>query len=187
MSSFGSPWKDIEETEPGSVYVVGNDGWGWFFLFILVSLPFLAVAQAVVSASAWICMHPWLSAVSYLLISLLAGIVFYSRRTMQHHIWGIAATVLTMLPLAMGIGLYAIPYIALQGTLSATFDWVLIAAFTSVITYFIFSICNLLKDGRKHFVIGTIFCMVSAFFVYRLIVMEGELLTWPAILQVYGF
>ena len=61
LSTFGSPWGDIDDTNAKTPYVVDSDGWGWFFLLVLLAIPFFLVGSAMVSISAWICTHPILS------------------------------------------------------------------------------------------------------------------------------
>lgn len=187
MSAFGSPWKDIDDTNPGTPYVVDNDGWGWLFIFIIAAIPFLLVGSAICYISSWICTHPILAATIYLIISFLFGIIFYSRFSMKHRVCGIIATVVTMLPLEMGVGFYAIPYTMLEGSFFAFFDWVLVTAFLFGIIFFIFSICNLLKNGLIHLVIGVVFLALAYLFVRSLILSESDVLSKEAIKQIYGF
>lgn len=186
MSAFGSPWKDIDDTKSGTPYIVDNDGWGWFFIFIIVSVPFLLIGGVIFNISTWICSHPVLSLGVYVVLTFLIGIVFYSRSSMQHRICGVIATVLTMIPLAMGVGLYAIPYVIVTGSFSSIFDWMLVAAVLFGITFFIFSICNLLKNGLIHLFIGLTFNILACFFVIGLIYSESEVISWEVIKNLYG-
>lgn len=186
MSAFGSPWGDIDNTKPGSVYVVGTDGWGWFGLFILASVPFLIIGNILICFSTWVCQHPILVISLYVIFSLLVGIVFYMRPAMRHRICGIIASVLTVAPLGMGIALYAIPYILLEGTFSATFDWLLVAALLSGIAFFIFSICNLLRNGIPHLVMALIFFILSATCIIRVVSLGNGVVTWQVIHVLYG-
>lgn len=187
MSAFESPWKDIDDTRPGTPYVVDNDGWGWFFLFLLVAIPFLVVGGLIAQISTWICLHPILSALLYLLLATICGVIFYSRHSMRHRICGAAAAFLTLLPLGIGAGLYTIPYVMLAGSFSAFLDWVLVAALLFGITFFIFSVCNLLKNGLIHLIISLLFVVLSVIFIMALISSESELLSWSAIQRLYGF
>lgn len=187
MSAFGSPWKDIDDTKSGTPYIVDNDGWGWLFLFIIVSVPFLLVGGAIANVSAWVCRHPVLSLSIYVLLTLLIGVFFYSRSLMRHRICGVVATILTMIPLGMGVGLYAVPYVVVTGSLSSVFDWVLVAAILFGITFFIFSICNTLKNGLIHLIIGLAFFVLAIFFIIGLISSESEVISWEVIKKVYGF
>ena len=113
MSAFSPPWKDIDDTRPGTPYVVDSDGWGWFALFIVLTIPFLAIAGVVVGFSALICAHPIVSLLCYVVLTLVIGGAFYARAAIRHRICGVIATVLTMAPLGMGVALYAIPYVML--------------------------------------------------------------------------
>ena len=186
MSAFGSPWKDIDDTRKGTPYVVDNDGWGWFFVFIIVSVPFLLVGGIIVNISIWVCSHPILSLGIYILLTFLFGVFFYSRSLMQHRICGVIATILTMIPLAMGVSLYAVPYVLVAGSLSSIFDWVLVVSFLFGITFFIFSICNLLKNGLIHLFIGFVFFVFAYFFINRLISSGSEVISWEVIKNLYG-
>lgn len=186
MSAFNSPWKDIDDTRPGTPYVVDSSGWGWFFVFILVAIPFLLVGAVVFQISNIICQHPILSSVIYFLISLICGNIFY-KKTIRHRFCGIIATIFTMLPLGLGVGLYAIPYVMLDSSFSSVFDWVLVGLFLFGIMYFIFAICNLLKNGFIHLIISIIFVAFSLLFIFGLISSESEIITWEAIRNIYGF
>lgn len=187
MSAFSPPWKDIDDTRPGTPYVVDSDGWGWFALFIIISIPFLAVAGVVVQLSTVVCAHPIASLLGYTALTLLLGVIFYSRAAIRHRICGVIATVLTMAPLGMGVALYAVPYVVLEGSFSAITDWILVAAFLFGITFFIFAICNLLKNGLTHLVIGLIFFVFAWFFITGLISSEADVMSWESIRNLYGF
>ena len=186
MSAFGSPWKDIDDTRKGTPYVVDNDGWGWFLIFIVVSIPFLIIGSLIANISTWVCNHPILSLSIYLILTLLIGIIFYARSSMRHRICGIIATFLTIAPLGMGVALYAMPYVMIEGSFSSIFDWVLVAAFLFGIMFFIFSICNLLKNGLIHLVIGLVFFILAYFFITRLISSESNIISWEVIKSLYG-
>ena len=186
LSAFGSPWGDIDNTRPGSVYVVGTDGWGWFALFILASIPFLIIGGMLTCFSAWVCQHPILVMSIYEIFSLLVGVVFYMRPVMRHRICGVIASVLTVAPLGMDIALYAIPYLLLKGTFSAIFDWVLVAALLFGIAFFIFSICNLLKNGIPHLVMALIFFILSATCIIRVVSLGNGEISWQVIRALYG-
>ena len=186
MSAFGAPWKDIDDTREGTPYVVDNDGWGWFFIFIIVAVPFLIVGSVIVNISTWVCNHPILSLSIYLILTFLIGIFFYARSSMRHRICGIIATILTIAPLGMGVALYAIPYVMIEGSFSSIFDWVLVAAFLFGIMFFIFAICNLLKNGLIHLIIGFVFFILAYFFITGLISSESEIISWEAIKSLYG-
>lgn len=186
MSAFSPPWKDIDDTRPGAPYVVDSDGWGWFALFIIISIPFLAVAGVVVQLSALVCAHPIASLLGYTALTLLIGIIFYARAAIRHRICGVIATVLTMAPLGMGVALYAVPYVMLAGTFSAVFDWILVTGMLFGIIFFIFAVCNLLKNGFIHLIIGLIFCVVMWFFITGQITAQADVLTWESIRNLYG-
>lgn len=187
MSAFRPPWKDIDDTRPGTPYVVDSDGWGWFALFIVISIPFLAIAGVVVRFSALICAHPIASLLCYVALTLVLGGAFYARPTIRHRICGVMATALTMAPLGMGVALYAVPYVTLEGSFSAIIDWVLVAAFLFGITFFIFAICNLLKNGRTHLVIAIIFLVFACFLITGMISSEADVVNWESIRNLYGF
>lgn len=186
MSAFSPIWKDIDNTKPGTPYVVDSDGWGWFLIFIIIAVPFLIICGAVFQISSWICEHPILSLTAYLLVSLVIGIFFYSRFMAKHRVCGIIATVISMMPLGAGVGLYAIPYVMLDNSFSSIFDWILVAALLFGVMYFIFSICNLLKNGLTHLIIAIVFLAISCFFIFGLISSESDIITWEAIKRVYG-
>ena len=187
MSAFSPPWKDIDDMEPGELYLVDNDGWGWFGIFIAVAVPFLIVGSAVARISTLICTHPVLSLSIYSAFAILFGVFFYRRPSARHRICGVIATALTMAPLGMGVALYAIPFVMLKGSFSAFFDWVLVFAFLFGIMFFIFSICNLLKNGLIHLILGVAFLVFTYFFITGLISSESDILSWEAIKNLYGF
>lgn len=187
MSAFGSPWKDMDDTRPGTPYVVDNNGWGWFFVFLLVAIPFLMVGGLIAQISTWVCLHPILSSLLYLLLAFICGVIFYSRSSMRHRVCGVAAALLTWLPLSLGAGLYMIPYVMLEGSVSSFLDWVLVAALLFGITFFIFSICNLLRNGLIHLFISLLFFVLSVIFIMALISSESDLLSWSSIQCLYGF
>lgn len=187
MSAFGSPWKDIDDTKPGTPYVVDNDGWGWFFVFILLAVPFLAIGAVVVQFSSVVCDHPIVSLLAYVALTLLVGGIFYARPTIRNRICGVIATALTMAPLGMGVALYTIPFVMLDGSFSSVVDWVLVAALLFGITFFIFSICNLLRNGLTHLVIALIYFIIAYFFITGLISSESDIMTWESIRNLYGF
>ena len=187
MSAFSPPWKDIDDTRPGTPYVVDSDGWGWFALFIVISIPFLAVAGVVVQLSAVVCAHPFASLLCYVTLTLVIGGVFYARPTIRHRICDVIATVLTMAPLGMGVALYAVPFVMLEGSFSAIIDWVLVAALLFGMTFFIFVICNLLKNGRTHLVIAIIFLVFACFLITGMISSEADVVNWESIRNLYGF
>lgn len=186
MGAFSPMWKDIDDTKPGAPYIVDSDGWGWFFLFILLSIPFLAVGSVLVWARDIVCEHPLISAIVYFLICGIFGMAFYWNRSIKHRICGLLGSMLTLLPLGTAVAFYVIPYLQTGNLLSVTFDFILIAAIIVIITYFIFSICNLLRNGLIHLIVGTIF-----FSIVFLMVMgnlsSSEDMNWEVIKQLYGF
>lgn len=186
MSMFGSPWKDIDDTKVGTPYLVDNSGWGWFLIFIIIAVPFLMLGSAVFTFSIWICQHPVLSFVLYLIISIVIGALFYGRSSVRYRICGILATIFTMIPMGMGVALYAIPYVMITGKLSAAFDWILVTAFLCGITFFIFALCKLLKNGRIHLVMSLVFLALAYLFINNLIASESDVLSWQAIGNLYG-
>ncbi len=186
MSAFSPIWKDIDDTKQGTPYVVDSDGWGWFALFIFISIPFLMIGGAVLQTSYWICQHLILSIIVYLAVSFIIGVIFYFRNSVKHRICGIIASVISMVPLGLGVFLYAIPYVMLDDSFSSIFDWILVAALLFGVMYFIFSICNLLKNGLTHLIIAIVFLAISCFFIFGLISSESDIITWEAIKRVYG-
>ena len=187
MSTFGSPWGDIDDTKAKTPYVVDHDGWGWFFLLVLLAILFFLVGSAMVSISAWICTHPILSILGYSLLSALIGVIFYSRVSMKHRMCGIVAAIGTMLPFEIVIGFYAIPFVMLEGSFSSIFDWFLVAVLLFSSTFFVFSICNLLKNGIIHLIISVVFILLGCCFVLILISSESSLITLDSIRKVYEF
>lgn len=187
MSAFRSPWKDIDDTRPGTPYVVTNDGWGWFFIVILAAVPFLMVGRVIYQISEWICEHPIFSSAIYGIVSVLFGIIFYSRSSMRHRLCGVIAAVISILPFGMGMGLYAIPSVMLKGTISSFFDWALVAAFLFGIVFFIFSVCNILRNGLTHLVIGVVFFAFVSFLIMGCILPGSKILSLESIKQLYGF
>lgn len=91
-----------------------------------------------------------------------------------------------MVPLGLGVFLYAIPYVMIEFSFSSVFDWVLVGALLFGVMYFIFSICNLLKNGLTHLIIAIVFLAISCFFIFGLISSESDIITWEAIKRVYG-
>lgn len=174
MSSFSFiVWKDPN----------GNGGGLWLFIVLLIALPFLYMGLAIGSLSDIICAHPLLFATLYLILSIVIGVSFYNQPGMKHCGLGVIASILTILPFGMLSGLYAIPFIQLEGgSFDSIFDWILIAAIVLGITYFIFSICNLLGNGRVHFVLALIFFSISCLFGWGAI----QNFSWETICAIYG-
>ena len=161
MGAFSPIWKDIDDTSPGTPYIVDSDGWGWFFVFILLSIPFLAVGSALVWTRNIVCAYPVLSAAIYIVLCGLFGIVFYGRRSFRHRVFGIIGSMLTLFPLGTAVGFYIIPY-------------------------FIFSICNLVKNGLIHFVLGIVFFAIVLFMVVGNLSSSTDV-NWEVIKQIYKF
>lgn len=186
MGAFGNPWKDIDETRPGTPYVVDSTGWGWALIFILASIPCLFVAGIIMNLSEAFCQHPFLFSALYLCISLFLGVVFYHRRYIRHRVLGIIATVFTLLPLWIAAFFYTIPIVVLDPSFSAFFNWMVVTALIVGIIYFIFAICRLLENGLIHLVVASIFLLLSIFFIRGLIASGDDILSWDAICGVYA-
>lgn len=174
MSSFSFiVWKDPN----------GNGGGLWLFIVLLIALPFLVVGLAISSITDMICAHPILFAVLYLILSMVIGFSFYNQPGMRHCGLGVVASVLTILPFGILSGLYAIPCIQLEGgSFGSIFEWILITVLVLGITFFIFSMCNLLGNGKVHFVMALIFFSISCFFGWVAI----RTFSWGTICTIYG-
>lgn len=187
MAAFGAPWGDLDKTKREHIYVPDSEGWGWMALFLIVAVPFLMLGQAVSRVSLWICAHPLLTAGLYLVGSLVFGIIFYSRSGMRHRGAGILASVVTMLPLGGVEACYAIPYLVLKSGFSGVSDWIFVGAILFGLTFFLFSICNLLQNGWIHLILAAIFMGIGVVFIQGLRGMEPELLRWSEVARIYGF
>ena len=106
---------------------------------------------------------------------------------MRHRLCGVIAAVISILPFGMGMGLYAIPSVMLKGTISSFFDWALVAAFLFGIVFFIFSVCNILRNGLTHLVIGVVFFAFVSFLIMGCILPGSKILSLESIKQLYGF
>ncbi len=122
-------------------------------------------------------------------MTVVLGLALYGRGTkMQHRVLGIIATVGTMLPVGLAMGLYAIPYLVLsENMFSGVMDWVFVFFPLLGIAYFILSIAKLLENGLIHLGISVVFLGIGYLFVRRLLLLDPELLTFTSIAGVYGF
>ncbi|MGN0664481.1 MAG: hypothetical protein ACI4L5_05335 [Negativibacillus sp.] len=140
MPAFGPIWGDVDRTRPGTPYVVDDDGWGWFFLFILFTLPFFLLWILLYQTAGWICQHPYITGGIYLLLSSIIGLLLYSGKPWLMKILGIITTILTLIPLAMVQALYLIPSLMIsEAILSMVFEWLLTTFVVAAITLFILS------------------------------------------------
>ena len=187
MSAIGSPWNDIDKTKPQTPYVVDNDGWGWFLLFIIVALPFLLLFGVIFKISNFICLHPILSALVFLVISLITGIFIYSKHTTKHKFCGVISTVITFLPLGLVTVIYTIPHVMFEDSFSSFFDLILIELFLLGFIYFILAICRLLKNGLTHLLISIVFFSLSLLIIKSLVASESGIITLESLYILYGF
>lgn len=93
---------------------------------------------------------------------------------------------LTLFPLGTAVGFYIIPYLQTGNLISVAFDFILIAAILIIVTYFIFSICNLVKNGLIHFVLGIVFFAIVLFMVVGNLSSSTDV-NWEVIKQIYKF
>lgn len=185
MSAFEDPWGDIDKTENKTPYVVGSEGWGWMFIFLLLAIPFLIVGRYLYAFSTAICHYPIIAGSVYLGVSFLVGIIFYRKSDMKCRLCGWFASILTLLPLGLGIGFYAIPYLLIKGTFAGAFEWILVFACLFGISFFIFSLSSLLKNGFIHLVMASIYSLIVIVVLYRHLTGAGEF-TFEQIKELYG-
>ena len=185
MSVFGHAWGDIDRTPPETPYVVDSDGWGWFMIFLLLALPFFLIGIFLTRAAALICSHPYISMVIYLLFSFLIGGVLYIWGNKKRKVFGLIATLITLLPLATVEGLYLIPYILQSGLFTAVFEWILVTAVVGGITFFILAIANVLNNGVIHFIISLVFCGLVCLILFGMLRTSKEI-NWTVIRSIYS-
>ena len=92
-----------------------------------------------------------------------------------------------MLPLGGVEACYAIPYLVLKSGFSGVSDWIFVGAILFGLTFFLFSICNLLQNGWIHLILAAIFMGIGVVFIQGLRGMEPELLRWSEVARIYGF
>ena len=184
MPAFSRFDRDIDDTKIGAPYVVDSDGWGWFFLSLIVAIPFLLTGVMIVAVSRWIAQNYILCAIAYVIVSISIGAMMYLKSNVKHRVLGILASAGTMFPFGIVAATYAIPMIVIEGTFSAVFDWVLVASLMFIVTFFVIKICGLLKNGLLHLIVATIFILLGIVFAIALINSES-ILTWENIHAVY--
>ena len=185
MSTFGSPWKDIDETLPGKPYVVDSDGWGGFALFILLALPFFIVGILLTQGAIIICEHPLLSSAVYLICSLLLGIVLYRSRQKRWRPLGIIATILNLLPFALVEGFYMIPYMMQHSLFAFVFEWIFVTVVVGGLTFSILIIAHKLSSGLVHFLSASLFFLI-VFLILNSVLSSSDDLNWAIAFSVYS-
>lgn len=185
MSAFGSSWKDIDETRPGTPYVVDSDGWGWFLLFILASVPLLIAGSMVKGFSLFVVRHPVIFLMCYMGISVITGACIYLKRHKKWKICGIIAVFLTMLPAGIVELLYAVPVMVIYDSLiAATIEWILVILVVMGIAAGILLCCNLLGNGIIHLVISVLFSGIVFYILYQ-VLSSSDKINWEVISNIY--
>ena len=186
--AFDPMWKDIDETRPGTPYVVDSTGWGWFGLFILLTVPVLMVYGIVACVTGWVVSQPVVAAGIYLGIGLVAGLLIYCLGQARFRVVGVFATVLTVLPLGLAMALYAIPYLMIQEGFSALVDWVLILIILGIISLMILFWAGSLENGLIHFLLALAFLGLVSMILYSWWTETShDWITWSKLLELYGF
>lgn len=181
MSAFGSPWGDIDQTPPGTPYIVDSDGWGWFLLLILFAVPILLVASILSEAGGLLFRHPYLCGGIYIALSAWISFLKYRDKPKVHRVPGMFAAFLTMLPLGIAEGLYALPYLVLNSLISGLFEWLIVTAFVLAITVFLMSV---IKNGFLHLFLALLFFMLTTLLVLG-VLRSSDLVNWDAIYKLY--
>lgn len=186
MSVFNHIDSDIDRTRPGQPYVVDSDGWGWFMLIFLMILPFLLLSVLVSSFAKFFVEYLPICLITYSVASLFLGILLYCSPKVKYRTLGIISTILTMIPLVSSLTVYAIPYVLLAPGTDSTFDFILLFALLGGVTFLIFSLCRLFKNGILHFVMALGFLLLSLLLLSVCLDVESDLLTINTIRMVYG-
>lgn len=186
--AFDPMWKDIDETRPGTPYVVDGTGWGFFGVLVLLSVPALILLSIVTGITGWIAAHPVLSGGIYLGIGLAVGVLLYCLEPVKFRVLGIAATILTFLPLGLTMALYAIPYMMIEGGFSSLIDWLLILVILGIVCLMILSWAVSLENGLLHFFIALVpFVLASLLLWFWWTEGSHGWITWSDLRELYGF
>lgn len=182
MGAFDKSFSDIDNTRDGSVYVVDDNGWGWFFLAIIVSLPFFLFSFFLKQISSYICRHPVISMLIYLLFAIVISSAINRKTYVKHRSLAFGGILLMMMPMAYLQGVYCIPYIsASDSVFILTLEWIFSTGIMLGITAFLIALTNLSRNGFVRLFIGALFLIISLYLIH-----PPSGLTWEYISRLYS-
>ena len=154
--------KFFYDGETDTLYVERGDGFGWLGLLFLLASPALIIAVWLEQYALFVSENILLSCSIFLALSILLGILVYRKKKVKRKLLGIAAVVVSLLPVAVAQIFYAIPYIlAQEGLLGITFEWLVVTFFTVGISFFVIQISLLFRNGLKHLLLAGAYLIVT--------------------------
>lgn len=181
MGAFDKSFSDIDNTIDDSIYVVDDNGWGWFFLAIIASLPFFLFTFFLKEVSSYICNHPVIAILLYLLFSIIISSAVNRKKCSKHTAFAFWGTFFMTIPMAYLQGVYCIPYISVSdGVFILTLEWIFSTGIMLGITVFLMAICNLFRSGFTRFLIGALFLIISLY-----LIQPPAELTWEYVTNLY--
>ena len=182
MGAFDKSFGDVDNTRDGSVYVVDDSGWGWFFLVIIASLPFFLFSFFLKQISSYICSHPVISMLIYLLFAVVISLAINRKNYVKHRSLAFGGILLMMIPMAYLQGVYCIPYISAgDSVFMLTLEWIFSTGIMLGITTFLIALTNLSRNGFIRFLTGALFLIISLCLIH-----PPSGLTWEYIFRLYS-
>lgn len=182
MGAFDKVFSDIDNTRADEIYVVDDNGWGWFFLAIIASLPFFLFCFFLKQTSSFICQHPVISIVAYGILALIISYVLHHRKTIRYPLFSFIGSFIFLIPMAFLQAVYCIPYVsASDGVFLLTLEWLLSTGIMLGITIFLIAITNLSKNGLLRFIVALIFLIISLHVIH-----PPNGLSWEYVYKLYS-
>lgn len=158
--------KLLYDQDEDKLYVIEDDGFGWFVLFLVLATPFFIIAVWLRQYALFASEHPLLLWGVFLGLSWLLGRRLYRKKDVQSDKIGIVAVMVSVLPIAIGQAFYAIPYIlSHEGAVGVAFEWMIVTFFTVGISVFVIQISLLFRDGIKHLMVAAVYLVIALFII----------------------
>ncbi len=131
-------------------------------LFIIAA-PFVIIACILRKYAEFVSSHSTLSTVIFVILSLIIGVLVYSGQDdASFKPVGIAAVVVSLLPIGIAQTGYIIPYIlSTESALDIFFEWLIITVITVLISIFINAMCMMSKNGIIHFIAAAVYFIIT--------------------------
>lgn len=171
------------------LYIVGESGYGWFLLALLVAMPFFAVAASILVVSEWVIEHLVLAIFIWLFVSLMIGIIASFVSINSHRIAGAISRVLFLLPLGVTEFIDAIPNVIYDSPsmLDVLVNWIAQTLMFLAVTVIVWVLCDVLSDnGLVHFGISLAFVAIMIIPIHYFFT-EANCNTVADVLRLYGF
>ena len=152
----------IYDRDTDTLYVSDGDGFGGVALLFLLALPFLMIAAWLRQYALFASEHPLLFWIVFLVLSLGLGHVLYRKKKAANKKLGIAAIIVSLLPIAMAQMFYTVPYVLSHDEdIGVAFEWLIVTFFTVCFSFFVIQVGFLFKNGGKHLMLAAVYFFIA--------------------------